>query len=91
MDLNDTPEQASYRREVREWLEANKAQAPVRSGSYEDSAYVDRRRDWHRNLAAAGLAGVTWPREYGGRGAGPIEQVTVNQEISRAGAPGTGD
>ena len=31
---------------------------------------------------------VTWPREVGGRGLGPIEQVTVNQEISRAQVPG---
>ena len=31
---------------------------------------------------------MTWPHEFGGRGLGPIEQVTVNQEISRAGAPG---
>jgi alkylation response protein AidB-like acyl-CoA dehydrogenase len=88
VDLNDTPEQASYREEVRAWLEANKAQAPPRSGSYEDTAYVDTRRAWQRRLAEAGLAGVAWPREFGGRGLGPIEQVTVNQEISRAEVPG---
>jgi len=88
VDLNDTPEQASYRQEVRAWLEQNKAQAPSRSGSYEDIDYVDSRRAWQRRLAEAGLAGVTWPTEFGGRGLGPIEQVTVNQEISRAGVPG---
>ena len=88
MDLNDTPEQASYRQEVRAWLEANKAQAPPRSGSNEDATYINARRGWQRKLAEAGLAGVTWPLEYGGRGVGPIEQVTVNQEISRAGVPG---
>ncbi len=88
MDLNDTPKQAEYRAEVRAWLEANKAQAPARSGSYEDGAYIDTRRQWQRKLAEAGLAGVTWPEEFGGRGLGPIEQVTVNQEISRVGVPG---
>jgi alkylation response protein AidB-like acyl-CoA dehydrogenase len=88
LDLTDTPEQASYRQEVRAWLEANKAQAPPRSGSYEDARYITARRGWQRKLAEAGLAGVTWPLEYGGRGVGPIEQVTVNQEISRAGVPG---
>jgi alkylation response protein AidB-like acyl-CoA dehydrogenase len=88
VDLNDTPEQAAYRGEIRAWLEANKAEAPPRSGSFEDKQYIDARRAWQRRLAEAGLAGVTWPREYGGRGAGPIEQVTVNQEISRAGVPG---
>jgi alkylation response protein AidB-like acyl-CoA dehydrogenase len=88
VDLNDTPQQAAYREEVRDWLEANKSQAPPRSGSYEDQAYIDARRAWQRRLAEAGLAGVTWPSEYGGRGLGPIEQVTVNQEISRAEVPG---
>ncbi len=88
MDLNDTPEQAAYRAEARAWLDAHKSQAPARQGSYEDQGYVDARRAWQRELAEAGLAAVTWPTEVGGRGQGPIEQVTVNQEIERAGVPG---
>jgi alkylation response protein AidB-like acyl-CoA dehydrogenase len=88
LDLNDTPEQAESRAEARAWLEENREQAPPRSGSHEDPEYVNARRAWQRRLAEAGLAGVTWPREFGGRGLGPIEQVTVNQEISRAEAPG---
>jgi alkylation response protein AidB-like acyl-CoA dehydrogenase len=88
VDLNDTPEQAEYREKVRAWLEAHKDEAPPRSGSTEDPSYVDARRAWQRKLAEAGLAGVTWPREYGGQGLGPIEQVITNQEISRAEVPG---
>jgi alkylation response protein AidB-like acyl-CoA dehydrogenase len=88
VDLNDTPEQAAYREKVRAWLESHKEQAPPRTGSYEDMEYIDSRRAWQRQLAEAGLAAVTWPREYGGQGLGPIEQVTVNQEISRAEVPG---
>jgi alkylation response protein AidB-like acyl-CoA dehydrogenase len=88
VDLNDTPEQAEYRDKVRTWLEAHKGEAPPRSGSSEDTAYIDARRAWQRELAEAGLAGVTWPREYGGQGLGPIEQVTINQEISKAEVPG---
>jgi alkylation response protein AidB-like acyl-CoA dehydrogenase len=88
VDLNDTPEQAAYRAEARAWLDEHKSEAPPRSGSYEDSGYIDARRVWQRKLAEAGLAAVTWPAEVGGRGLGPIEQVTVNQEISRAQVPG---
>jgi alkylation response protein AidB-like acyl-CoA dehydrogenase len=88
VDLNDTPEQAEYRQKVRSWLEANKADAPPGSGSSKDSVYINGRRAWQRALAEAGLAGVTWPREYGGQGLGPIEQVTVNQELARAEVPG---
>jgi alkylation response protein AidB-like acyl-CoA dehydrogenase len=88
VDLDDTPEQATFRAQARTWLQANQEQAPARSGSHEDKDYVDARRVWQRRLAEAGLAGVTWPREVGGRGVGPIEQVTVNQELARAGVPG---
>jgi alkylation response protein AidB-like acyl-CoA dehydrogenase len=88
LDLNDTPAQAAYRAEARTWLEAHRAEAPPRSGSSEDTDYIDGRRAWQRKLAEAGLAAVTWPEEFGGRGLGPIEQVTVNQEISRARVPG---
>ena len=54
----------------------------------DDTRYVNARRAWQRKLAEAGMAGVTWPTEYGGRGLGPIEQVTVNQEIGKANVPG---
>jgi alkylation response protein AidB-like acyl-CoA dehydrogenase len=88
LDLNDTPEQAEFRARARAWLEAHGDEAPARHGSHEDTAYIDSRRAWQRRLAEAGLAGVTWPAEYGGQGLGPIEQVTANQEISQAGVPG---
>ncbi len=88
MDLNDTPEQAEYREKVRGWLESHKGEAPSRSGSTEDPDYVNARRAWQGRLAEAGLAGATWPKEFGGQGLGPIEQVIIGQEISRAGVPG---
>jgi alkylation response protein AidB-like acyl-CoA dehydrogenase len=88
VDLNDTPEQASYRADVAAWLEANKADAPPQNGSAEDNEWIDSRRTWQRKLAEAGLAGVTWPKEYGGQGLGPIEQITVNQELAKSEVPG---
>jgi alkylation response protein AidB-like acyl-CoA dehydrogenase len=91
VDLNDTPQQAEYRVKVRAWLEEHKAQAPdvrsTRAGA-EDEAYVDARRRWQGMLAEGGLAGVTWPVDFGGQGLGPIEQVIVGQEIGRARVPG---
>jgi alkylation response protein AidB-like acyl-CoA dehydrogenase len=91
VDLNDTPEQAAYREKVRGWLEQHKAQAPearsTRAGA-EDAGYLAARRAWQGKLAEGGLAGVTWPHEFGGQGLGPIEQVIVNQELGRAGVPG---
>src|SRR3954447_7467952 len=80
VDLSDTPEQAAYRERVRAWVEAHAGEAPPASGSSEDGAYIDARRRWQGRLAEAGLAGVTWPKEYGGQGLGPIEHVIVGQE-----------
>ncbi len=87
MDLNDSPEQAEYRDKVRAWLEAHRQDAPAKSGNLEDG-YLDARKRWQGELAEGGLAGITWPREYGGQGLGPIEQVIANQEIGKAGVPG---
>ncbi|MDP9346004.1 MAG: acyl-CoA dehydrogenase family protein [Actinomycetota bacterium] len=91
MDLNDTPQQARYREKVRRWLEDHRSEAPAvsstRAGA-EDDGYVDARRAWQGKLAEGGLAGITWPPEYGGQGLGPIEQVVANQEIGKAGVPG---
>jgi alkylation response protein AidB-like acyl-CoA dehydrogenase len=91
VDLDDTPEQAAQREKVRAWLEEHKAEAPVLSGPgalTDEAEIVAARRAWQGKLAEAGLAGVTWPKEYGGQGLGPIEQVICNQEIARAGVPG---
>src|SRR5215218_10023901 len=90
MDLNDTPELAEYRTRVRAWLDEHKHEAPQRRGR-EDVESVAAHREWQGKLAAAGLAAVTWPAEFGGQGLGPLHQVVVNQEIGRAGVPGLFD
>ncbi len=92
MDLDDTPDQAAYRTQVRAWLDEHKSEAPpVQSPAHDsegEDAYIAARRAWQGKLAEAGLAGVSWPKEYGGQGLGPIEQVICNQEIGRAKVPG---
>ncbi len=91
MDLDDTPEQAAHRARVRAWLEEHKSEAPILTGPdalTDEDEIVAARRAWQGKLAEAGLAGVTWPKEYGGQGLGPIEQVICNQEIARARVPG---
>lgn len=92
MDFSDSESEAAFRREVRTWLDAN---ARPRDGSEalqdhfmaKDAAEVARAKDWQRRKAEAGWAGLTWPREYGGRGASPMEQVIWNQEEGRYRVP----
>ncbi len=91
MDLDDTPEQAAYRAQVRSWLDQHAGEAPVLQGPgalEDENEIIAARRVWQGKLAEGGLAGVTWPKEYGGQGLGPIEQVICGQEIARAKVPG---
>ncbi len=91
MDLNDTPEQAEYRQHIRAWLEEHKGEAPILQGEgalTDPDEILAARRAWQGRLAEGGLAGATWPKEYGGQGVGPIEGVIISQEMRRAKVPG---
>ncbi len=83
MDLTLSPAEQTFRDELRGWLEANN---PGREPDGDEAAFAFR-RDWQRKLHAAGLAGVSWPKEYGGRGATLVEQAIFNEETARAGTP----
>jgi alkylation response protein AidB-like acyl-CoA dehydrogenase len=89
MDFNWTPEQEAYRMEVRKWLEANQPPplAQIDEENSGDDAAWARLKAWHKKLYDAGWAGLTWPKEYGGRGATFIEQVIFQQELGRLGLP----
>ncbi len=86
MDLNDSPSEAAFRAEVRTFLERHGPTEDVNSFSSPDEDVVVPRADaWQRTLFEHGWAALTWPREFGGRGAGPVEQIIWNQELTRYG------
>ncbi|MEX2555599.1 MAG: acyl-CoA dehydrogenase [Actinomycetota bacterium] len=89
MDFRDSPEEAAFRKEIREWLEANIPADWDRSqlSLIPPEDRVDMLRDWQRRLHEGGWAGISWPKEYGGRGATLIEQAIFNQEVARQKAP----
>jgi hypothetical protein len=90
----DYPQEAEeLRRELRSWLEDHLTErlrdarwANATDPDHEDVAIL---REWNAKLADAGYAAIAWPEEYGGRGAGVMEQVVLAEEMSRANAPGT--
>ncbi|MBI3208656.1 MAG: acyl-CoA dehydrogenase [Candidatus Solibacter usitatus] len=87
MDLTLTPEQIQFRDELRAWLKAN-VPAPVPRGTEESMEQrFARLRVWQRQLFDAGWAGVSWPKDCGGRGASLLEQVIFLEEMARAQAP----
>jgi alkylation response protein AidB-like acyl-CoA dehydrogenase len=44
-------------------------------------------RGWQARCYRAGYVGRAWPREFGGGGRAPVEQIVVDQELAAAGAP----
>jgi len=93
MDFNDTPEEATFRVEVRAWLEANAARKrpgdpqPDRVGELIDEATLQEAKEWQTKKADAGWACIRWPPQYGGRGATPMQEVIWNQEESNFRTP----
>lgn len=77
----------AYRQRLRDWLAA---ELP-RSWRADDVSYAppsfEQRRDYEARLHAAGLAGMAWPKAYGGHGLTLREHLVVNQEIGRLAMP----
>jgi alkylation response protein AidB-like acyl-CoA dehydrogenase len=92
MDFDYPPEAEAFRKEIRAWLEANltdEDRTNTRSALDAEGERLEWLRQWNRALADAGYAAIAWPAEYGGRGAGVMEQVVFAEEMARARAPGT--
>ncbi len=91
MDFEFTPEQQAFRQELREWLKANLPPDlrtdPSGSITAPNWEIFDRRREFQKKLYAARWIGIWWPREYGGRGAGLIEQYIYEREYESSRAP----
>jgi alkylation response protein AidB-like acyl-CoA dehydrogenase len=83
VDLRLSPAEETFRDELREWLADNH---PGEEPTGDEAAFQFR-RDWQRKLGQAGWAGVSWPQEYGGRGATLIEQALFNEEVVRLKLP----
>jgi alkylation response protein AidB-like acyl-CoA dehydrogenase len=78
-----------FRAELREWLSANLTDELIaaRRPSGHNDLVFEKLRAWNRTMADAGWAAVSWPREYGGRGATVLEQLVYTEETTRARAP----
>jgi alkylation response protein AidB-like acyl-CoA dehydrogenase len=87
VDLRDTAEEAAFRAGLRAWLEEHLSDEL--RGSRGGAARFDgpELRAWSRTLYDAGYAGLTWPEEYGGRGAPYTHQAIFLEEMARAEAP----
>jgi alkylation response protein AidB-like acyl-CoA dehydrogenase len=84
VDLTLSPSEEEFRDEVRAWLEDNHP-GPEPEGDLDE--VIAFRRVWQHKLHEGGWAGISWPKEYGGRGATMIEQAIFVGEAARLGMP----
>jgi len=82
MEITFSPAEEEFRKRARDWIEANKPSDPPPEN------YLPARREfdlaWQRRMFDAGWAGISWPKEFAGRGASLMEQLIWYEEFARA-------
>ena len=88
MDFEHTPQEAAFRAEARAFLDKN-AQRKTDAKNVHRGRYIPEHnipetirqaKDWQARKADAGFAGITWPKQCGGRELSPVYQVIYNEE-----------
>jgi len=97
VDFAYTAEDEAFRKELRDWLDANLPEF-LDEGEIEDASLGDakantvrtmaRRRAWQRRLNEGQWAAINWPRDWGGREATIMQNVIYSEEMARSKTPG---
>src|SRR5947208_8630813 len=88
VDPTDPPDAEDCRTEIRAWIEEN-----LPDGWFDEGFTMtpeERRKfheDWTQKLFDGGWICASWPNEYGGKGLSIMQNVVLNEEFARAGAP----
>ena len=88
MNFDDTPQEAEFRAKAKAWISANAPrqyeeelkQSSLGRAVLKGANFLDVAKAWQKKKADAGWACLHWPKDYGGRGASPIERVIWQQE-----------
>ncbi len=81
MKFNDSPEQATWRTEVRDFLKTADAPQMPDDGGFEE---LPDMKDWRQKLAKRGWIAAAWPKEYGGAGLSVTDQFIMNEEFAES-------
>ena len=88
MNFDDTPQEAAFRAEARQWIDANAprefeeelTKSSLGRIKLKKHDIVEVAKAWQKKKAEGGWVCLHWPKEYGGRGATPVERVIWQQE-----------
>ena len=91
MNFNDNAEEAAFRAEVRAWLEQNATRKQPQAGESVRRELgpeeVMRAREWQRRKADARFTCIRYPKELGGRGGTPMQEIIYEQEQAQFDVP----
>ncbi len=96
MDFNDSPEDAAWREEVRKWLDAHAERRPegeetvpdiLGEDSEDPAEVIAKAKAWQKTLQESGYGAITWPKQFGGREATPMQAFIFNQEMASYDVP----
>jgi alkylation response protein AidB-like acyl-CoA dehydrogenase len=87
MDVRYPPEAEAYREKVQAFLAEHLPPDWRGIGALEGPGYDRFVSDWRKVLGEHGYLAVSWPKEYGGPGLTPLEQVILAEEFTKAGVP----
>ncbi len=82
VDFADSPEEAGFRARLRAWLAAH---GDVGQLPRDGDARMEAIYRWHRQLAAGGWVGLSFPVEYGGHGKSVVYDLILNDELGAGG------
>ena len=89
MNFNDSASEAAFRTEAHDWLAENAPKFSTEGRDLSDeSELIELGKGWQACKADAGYACLQWPKEFGGRGATPMEQVVYGEEEAKYDLPG---
>ena len=94
MDFADSPEQATFRKEVELFFDENFPEELVADPNIDPRTEGRRRgengeamKKWRAALVSKGWIAPSWPKEYGGADLSPMEQFILNETVAKRGAP----
>jgi len=87
MDLSFSPEEKTFRHEVRAFVRANLPEGTRDKILNGRPLTRDEFMRWHRILAEHGWGAPTWPKEHGGTGWDPVREFIFEDECAAWGAP----
>ncbi len=86
MHLDETPAITALRQELRAYF-ADVMSSATTHALDDPATSAATIRSVVRRMGKDGWLGIGWPREFGGQGRGPLEQLVFYEEVQRAGAP----